>query len=415
MRVERTRRVGPLSLLLAILLFGSLLGATGCGDENEPQGLGPLSASVFPDGEGPFTSFDLFANAWANYPVGTTPPTFSYSWTCSAPGGPCPGFAGPYTTRTIPASDTTKEDVWEVTATAAFGTTVIGPDAASITIINSKPVVVVDPITNRRPNCPNDAITVVATGSDADDDPVTLTYVWTVNNVVEPAATGDSLDCQYFEVGDRVRVSVQPFDGEEFGRIEFSNIVNVRPPATALASPAESPSTATASASSTSAESDETALEPLARIGLRSVSPRPDALDVTEANACHIDAQGAIACTGETAHGLTEPPAGRFSQLALELDYACALRSDDASVTCWGDPVDDVGQLDAPSGAFAQLGVGSTAACALGLDGAIVCWGEDADGLTSPPAGAFVELDVAHSTGCAMSADGAVACWGRAD
>jgi hypothetical protein len=405
--VESTRRAAPLCLLLAI----GLLGASGCAEEDEPQGLGPISASVFPDGEGPFTSYDLFANAFVNHPVGTPVPTYSYSWTCT---GACPAAApGPYTERTVPAADTTKDDVWEVTATATFGSTIVGPDTASLTIINSKPVVEVDRITNRNPACPDEGITVVATGSDADVDPVTLNYQWTVDNVVEPAATGPTIDCQYFEVGERVRVRVQPFDGEEFGRIEFSNVVLVGPPPDPATSPVESPAVAAASASD-GGVSDEAA-EPLVHIGLSAAAVRPDTLAVTEANACHIDARGAIVCTGEPAHGLTEPPAGAFSQLALELDYACALRSDDASVVCWGDPVDDVGQLDPPAGAFSQLAVGTTAACALDFGGAIACWGDDPDGLATPPAGAFVELDVSQSSGCAMDADGAVACWGRTE
>jgi len=146
-----------------------------------------------------------------------------------------------------------------------------------------------------------------------------------------------------------------------------------------------------------------------------SVAARADLLDVTEANVCLIDAAGAIGCSGETGHGITEPPEGRFSQLALELDYACAVRADDASIVCWGTPVEDVGQLDPPAGPFASVDVGATVACALGLDGAIACWGEDPDGLASPPSGAFFELDVAGSSGCAVDQRGEVVCWGRGE
>ncbi|MGO9115920.1 MAG: dockerin type I domain-containing protein [Thermoguttaceae bacterium] len=71
----------------------------------------------------------------------------------------------------------------------------------------------------------NDVLTATATKSDAQGDPVTLTFVWSVNGVVERIFTSassltDSFDLSvlgYGVIGDTITVSVTPDDGYLFG------------------------------------------------------------------------------------------------------------------------------------------------------------------------------------------------------
>lgn len=58
-----------------------------------------------------------------------------------------------------------------------------------------------------------DTIRVVAAAADPDGDPVTLTYEWKVNG--NQGGKGDSFSG--FKRGDRIEVSITPFDGKDHG------------------------------------------------------------------------------------------------------------------------------------------------------------------------------------------------------
>jgi hypothetical protein len=98
--------------------------------------------------------------------------------------------------------------------------------------------------------------------------------------------------------------------------------------------------------------------------------------------------------------------------VAVALDFACALRLEDGAAVCWGEPVEDFGQLTPPGGGFVQLALGATTACGLRPDGRIACWGDDEFGQASPPAGEFVGLELSETYGCAVDPSGEPACWG---
>ena len=60
-------------------------------------------------------------------------------------------------------------------------------------------------------------VVATATTTDADGDPVTVSYVWTVAGNVVNGVTGDTLDPSYFSRGDTISVDATPNDGFDDG------------------------------------------------------------------------------------------------------------------------------------------------------------------------------------------------------
>jgi len=59
-----------------------------------------------------------------------------------------------------------------------------------------------------------------------------------------------------------------------------------------------------------------------------------------------------------------------------------------------------------------QVASGGVHNCGIQTDGTVRCWGNGADGQSTPPAGAFAEANVSFFHSCARAADGTLACWG---
>ena len=122
-----------------------------------------------------------------------------------------------------------------------YGTTVY---STSATLVNSLPVVsdiTITPATIYT----NDIISVSFTTSDADYDPVSVSYTWLLNSSALPL-TGSSIDgTVWFDKGDVVLVYVTPSDGLETGFATSSNplVIENSPPSAPVAeiSPAEPP------------------------------------------------------------------------------------------------------------------------------------------------------------------------------
>jgi alpha-tubulin suppressor-like RCC1 family protein len=108
---------------------------------------------------------------------------------------------------------------------------------------------------------------------------------------------------------------------------------------------------------------------------------------------------------------LSQTPPGSFEAVTAGFDHACAIRSGDNTLACWGD--DAFGEASPPPGAFASVSAGYDFACGVRLDHALLCWGADAEGDRRPPAGSFTTVDAGASHACALRADGSIACWGR--
>ena len=88
----------------------------------------------------------------------------------------------------------------------------------------------------------NDVLSVFASTSDADGDPVTLSYAWLVNGA-SIAQSGSTLDgSSWFDKGDVVQVEVTPNDGKVDGAAVMSNGVTISNSPPSIASVAISPS-----------------------------------------------------------------------------------------------------------------------------------------------------------------------------
>ncbi|MDQ3370298.1 MAG: RCC1 domain-containing protein [Myxococcota bacterium] len=124
---------------------------------------------------------------------------------------------------------------------------------------------------------------------------------------------------------------------------------------------------------------------------------------------CGIRARdGTLVCwKHHTDAGLaTLAPAGPFTQVVVDDDYACALTAD-GQVTCFG-----VGAPTPPAGARVRTLVrGYRVICGLTTAGDATCWSPDADALAAVPPGPFTAL-ACHKQCCGVRSDRSLACWG---
>jgi len=96
-------------------------------------------------------------------------------------------------------------------------------------------------------------------------------------------------------------------------------------------------------------------------------------VSIADANACAIDAAGAIVCCGFPRP--PPPPKGTFKSVSVASELACAVRSDD-TVVCWAGKTS--GQEFA--GRYAEVVVGDGSVCARRLDdGRFECHGNPLD------------------------------------
>lgn len=69
---------------------------------------------------------------------------------------------------------------------------------------------------------------VTVRASDADGDPVSLSYAWYVNNVSVADQTGDLFSCSSYKHGDVIHVVVTPSDGEQNGSPVTSSFISLQ-------------------------------------------------------------------------------------------------------------------------------------------------------------------------------------------
>ena len=138
--------------------------------------------------------------------------TLTYAWSWTNDGVPQGALAG---SSIVPASNTIRDQVWEVTVVASDGWST-GPAAtASVTIANGAPSTtapIISPTllyTSNSPTCGG------AVGSDPDGDPVTVTLSWEVNG--QAAGVGSSLSSSAIVKNDSVVCVATPSDGLDVG------------------------------------------------------------------------------------------------------------------------------------------------------------------------------------------------------
>ncbi len=132
----------------------------------------------------------------------------TYQWSWSVGGAPQPALTG---SATVPAANTSRGQLWQVSVSASDGWSSGPPATASVTIVNAPPSVAVPAIspavlyTTTSPTCGG------AAGSDPDGDPVTVSVSWSVNGGAPVAGT--SLPSSAIVKNDTVECTATPSDG----------------------------------------------------------------------------------------------------------------------------------------------------------------------------------------------------------
>jgi formylglycine-generating enzyme required for sulfatase activity len=206
---EPDMRLRPciLQLLPACSVLALAACAGGAAEETENQPPGAPTVGIGP--YDPRTGDDLLLvlDAPSVDPDGDTV-SYRYAW--KQDGLP----RADLTAATVPASETTKGERWDVTVVPNDGTTDGAAASATVTVVNTLPTVTVA----FAPEAPlsGDTLVAVATGVDADGDPLSFTYVWTVDG--EPADVAeDSISGDVVRHGQRWTVTVTPADPEGAG------------------------------------------------------------------------------------------------------------------------------------------------------------------------------------------------------
>ncbi len=164
----------------------------------------------------PVTDDDLVANVTA---ASTDPEgdalTYTYSWFVN-------GVAsGATATNTLPASATTRGDVWEVEVRADDGYAESDAGTASVTIGNTAPTVGSVSIAPTSPTKNSTLTCSYASFADADGDADQSTIAWTVDGVA--SGSGTTLSGP-FAAGSVATCTVTPFDGFDVGTPVSSSV-----------------------------------------------------------------------------------------------------------------------------------------------------------------------------------------------
>ncbi len=153
----------------------------------------------------PATDADLEAVV-ASEDADTDTVTYTYAWTRD-------GQAVTRADARIPASETAHGETWVVTVTPNDGEEDGEPVTASVVVANTAPMLERVELAPQ-PAYEGTVLTATAFGvDDLDEDGVTLTYTWFVNDTEVQSGDGDTLTGVHFDKHDLVRVEVTPTDG----------------------------------------------------------------------------------------------------------------------------------------------------------------------------------------------------------
>ena len=148
--------------------------------------------------------------------------------------------------------------------------------------------------------------------------------------------------------------------------------------------------------------------------------PIPDDVPFTQIaagkyHACGLQADGTLLCWANNISGSLELPGGNptFSRVSAGLNFSCGLRIDGA-IACWGENND--AQASPPNGRFDEVAVGRDHACALN-DGALICWGkgfpDGAETIQEVPLLSAIQAGSGFT--CGLTPDADMACWKNID
>ncbi len=139
---------------------------------------------------------------------------------------------------TLPGSQTVRGQVWSVHAVPNDGHEHGESADLDITIADSPPVVTSATVSPTGPS-ETDVITVTASASDPEGDPVHFEYAWVVDGVTVPNATADTLDGASFNKGQVIHALVTALSDQGARSAPFASnevtAVNTAPSASAAA------------------------------------------------------------------------------------------------------------------------------------------------------------------------------------
>ncbi len=173
-------------------------------------------ASVAPSA--PLATDDLEAQATGQDADGDTV-TFGYAWTND-------GEATSYAGEIVPATATSRGQVWEVTVTPNDGTDLGSPATASVDIENTAPEVLSADL-GPDPAYEGSTLELALDLSDEDGDEVGVGYAWYVNGSLVLEGEDAQLTGEHFDKGEQVRVVVTPNDGFVDGEGLTSNTIEI--------------------------------------------------------------------------------------------------------------------------------------------------------------------------------------------
>ncbi|MBA3502036.1 MAG: hypothetical protein H0T65_16855 [Deltaproteobacteria bacterium] len=111
----------------------------------------------------------------------------------------------------------------------------------------------------------------------------------------------------------------------------------------------------------------------------------PDArfrsIAVANGGICGITTAGTIACFGDGVERLGAPAPGTFRTLDCRRAHCCGVK-DDATLSCWGAPHE---VYEPPAGKFTSVAVFVRHACAVRAEGGTICWGDNDWGACNVP------------------------------
>jgi hypothetical protein len=380
-----------------------------------------------------------------------------YSWTAD---GEKVGADGPTLAQGFAKEDSVVCTVWATDGTDKSARV----SSAALEILNSLPrvtSVVIEPA----PLYTRDDARAIVASEDADADPVSYHFSWTVDG---REAGGDShkLDPGAFRRDQRIAVSVTPSDGSAEGQPMKSSPATVM--TTAPTKPGILLSDAAGGLSDLQCVVDEVSVDmdadpvsylfewflfdepytgstvlteyPGDTVPKSEVSPgqrwlcRATPSDGTvegesheakqlviapllaagSSHTCLLNSAGSVACWGADTEGqLVAPSRGTYVQIASNGWHTCVLDAD-GHPSCWGS--NKYGQTDTPDGeTFVQLIVGLAHTCGLNKDERVRCWGNPDDGRIDPPVDEIRVLAGGGLHSCGITVWGSVTCWGAND
>jgi hypothetical protein len=134
-------------------------------------------------------------------------------------------------------------------------------------------------------------------------------------------------------------------------------------------------------------------------------------------NACAIKIGGAVVCWGPNTSGIPEVPnsLGTVKQVSIAANFACAIKSSDSSLQCWGRTPTVPDEFIYTKTSFTQVSLGQSHACAIYNNGRLNCWGNNDFGQVEVPSfkGKVLKVSSGRYRTCAIGESYLVKCWGN--